>query len=458
MIRENSIKEQNESSSVETMTESKWSDDKILLSVDKLIVGEELFYPVFDECGLLLLAEGTVLTARFQRRLKEHGIYEVLISKKYLDHENSETQPVVENEESSEKEDRSLAEKVDELIDAGTLHVQNRGPTFQQEIVDHQLNLYNTEIRDAILEHYQESVAALDAMMKSAMDGKSLNASRLLELANGFLKYFIRDIDSLLSMTSESTLQDSLAQHCTRQAILGMAIGIEMGMNESNVRNIGLCGLLHDWGMMRVPQRIREANRALSYSEFFEIKKHPAYTLGLLQQIEGLPDFVPVVCYQVHERPNGTGYPLGRSEETIHLFAKILSVADSYLGMISPRPHRPPVMPYAAMECLIRLTSQQTLDADVVRAMLEVQSLFPVGSYVTLSDESLARVYRHGTQSYMTPVVQVVEDYRGCRLDLTDEKSIIDLSKSEIKIKQSTSTPGREEIGLSPAVIDQPRR
>ena len=173
--------------------------------------------------------------------------------------------------------------------------------------------------------------------------------------------------------------------------------------------------------------------------------------------MDGVPDLVGLVCFQIHEKPNGTGYPLGRSADTIHLFAKILAVADSYLAMISPRPHRPAVMPYAAMECLLRTASQKTLDAEVVRTLLQALSLFPVGSYITLSDNSSARVMRRHPESYMTPIVQVIQDYRGCRLDLTDEKSIIDLTQSDLSIKESAATPGREEIGLSPAVMDQPR-
>ena len=293
--------------------------------------------------------------------------------------------------------------------------------------------------------------------MNDASNGKRVDGTRLLDMAGSVLRFFFHDTDSVLSVTSEATQEKSIALHCSLQAILGMAIGIEMGLNEQNVKTIGLCGLLHDWGMLRVPTHIREANRPLSFIEFLEVKKHPQYTLELLQSVDGVPDLVGLVCFQVHEKPNGTGYPLGRSADTIHVFAKILAVADSYLAMISPRPHRPAVMPYAAMECLLRTASQKTLDAEVVRTLLQALSLFPVGSYITLSDNSLARVMRRHSESYITPVVQVIQDYRGCNIDLSDEKSIIDLAQSELSIKHSTSTPGREEIGLSPAVMDQPR-
>ncbi|MCH7988933.1 MAG: HD domain-containing protein, partial [Planctomycetes bacterium] len=385
------------------------------------------------------------------------GIYDVLVPKSYLEKDQPDPEPSVGAVESAEQVDFELMEKIDLLITAGQLHVENNGPRFRDDVVVHQLDPYNLEGRQSFINLHRRSVEELEEMMNDASNGKRVDGTRLLDMAGSFLRFFFHDTDSVLSVTSEVTQEKSIALHCSQQAILGMAIGIEMGLNEQNVKTIGLCGLLHDWGMLRVPTHIREANRALSFIEFLEVKKHPQYTLEFLQNVDGVPDLVGLVCFQIHEKPNGTGYPLGRSADTIHLFAKILAVADSYLAMISPRPHRPAVMPYAAMECLLRTASQKTLDAEVVRTLLQALSLFPVGSYITLSDNSSARVMRRHSESYMTPVVQVIQDYRGCRLDLTDEKSIIDLAVSELSIKESAVTPGREEIGLSPAVMDQPR-
>ena len=51
--------------------------------------------------------------------------------------------------------------------------------------------------------------------------------------------------------------------------------------------------------------------------------------------------------------PTDKGYPQGRTRERIHMMARILSVADRYDALVSPRPFRPPLTPYSAMECLL---------------------------------------------------------------------------------------------------------
>src|SRR5258708_14891179 len=99
-------------------------------------------------------------------------------------------------------------------------------------------------------------------------------------------------------------------------SVYGMALAIELGMGEVEVRNIGLSGLLHDWGMAQIPAELLDANRVLTNAEFLEIKKHPAYTLDLLKNITTIPDTVPMICFQVHERPNGSGYPRGRMKNS----------------------------------------------------------------------------------------------------------------------------------------------
>ena len=63
-----------------------------------------------------------------------------------------------------------------------------------------------------------------------------------------------------------------------------------------------------------------------------------------------------------------------------------LRFLDRYDALVSPRAFRPPLTPYAAMECLLRQSAAGDVDPEVVRALLMVQSLFPIGSYVVLSD------------------------------------------------------------------------
>jgi hypothetical protein len=163
---------------------------------------------------------------------------------------------------------------------------------------------------------------------------------------------------------------------------------------------------------------------------------------------------VQLVAYQVHERPDGSGYPRGREKKCIHLFARILHVADAYLAMTAQRPFRLPLMPYAAMECLLRQAEKNRVDPDVMRSLLRVLSLFPIGSYVRLSDGSLAEVIRANPHSFSRPLVALVRDTKGQPVSEQGESALINLSGSELSVSQALPAPGSNQIPLTPEIAD----
>jgi hypothetical protein len=107
----------------------------------------------------------------------------------------------------------------------------------------------------------------------------------------------------------------------------------------------------------------------------------------------------------MHERCNGSGYPRGRTAKQIHELAKVAAVADVFLALCSTRPHRPALMPYYALERMLHGVKDGLFDAVVVRALLKTVSLFPVGSFVRISDGRIGKVLRSNGEDYARPVV-----------------------------------------------------
>ena len=82
-------------------------------------------------------------------------------------------------------------------------------------------------------------------------------------------------------------------------------------------------------------------------------------------------------------------------------------------------------------------------------------ALFPIGSYVVLSDGSAARVLRRSGKEYGQPVVQVVTGPDGTKVSAENESAIHDLAESlDLQVVQALPTPGQDQIGLSPDVVN----
>jgi HD-GYP domain-containing protein (c-di-GMP phosphodiesterase class II) len=167
----------------------------------------------------------------------------------------------------------------------------------------------------------------------------------------------------------------------------------------------------------------------LEPAEFRSIVRHPVLTFEVLEEnLERVPAGARMVAYQIHERCDGSGYPRGRTGERIHELAKIAAVADTYVALVSPRPHRRGLVPYFAVETILRGVREGLFDARVARGLLRCVSLFPIGSYVALSDGRVGRVIRSAGEHFDRPVLESWPrnnlDHQPAVLDLAAEPEL----------------------------------
>ena len=118
-----------------------------------------------------------------------------------------------------------------------------------------------------------------------------------------------------------------------------------------------------------------------------------------------MPLQAKLIGYQSHERDDGSGYPRHRSGTLIHRYAKIVAIADAYSAMTASRPYRAPVTPYDAAKQILIDNSQHKFDREIVRAFLDCMSMFPVGSWVELSDGRRGTVVRANPGRHLQPVI-----------------------------------------------------
>lgn len=145
-----------------------------------------------------------------------------------------------------------------------------------------------------------------------------------------------------------------------------------------------------------------------------------------------------MIAYQSHERPDRSGYPKGRHRMLIHPFARIVGAADAYVALSSQRPHRDGRIPYQAMTTLLEEANRDRHDRDAVRTILDCLSLFPLGSYVNLSNGSRARVLRANPGLHTRPVVLQLN------ADGTDSDVEIDLSlEDDLSVAKAIPAPAK---------------
>ena len=192
-------------------------------------------------------------------------------------------------------------------------------------------------------------------------------------------------------------------KHSVDVATMSMIVARKYGLDDKQVYEIGIAGLLHDIGKSKVPNEILNKAARLTDEEFAIMKQHSVYGYRILQSKEDLSMEIKLGVLQHHEKMNGKGYPMGITGDKIDLFARLISVSDIYDALVTERPYKKPFSPRDAVEMIMSMTEE--LDITVMRCFLESVILYPVGTDVALSNGETARVVENVPNAVLRPKV-----------------------------------------------------
>ncbi|MBM0491811.1 DUF3391 domain-containing protein [Aeromonas jandaei] len=219
---------------------------------------------------------------------------------------------------------------------------------------------------------------------------------------------------------------DILLQHSLNVAFIAMLMARELGMNPIELEETGLAGLIHDIGELKIPSQIIQKRGELSKAEQNFLNMHPQYGLDMLTQLNAFEPKIRQVAHLHHERLDGSGYPLGIKGGEIPPLARLIGLVDFYDELLHPRSSANPAAPSQAISQLYKL-SQKKFDQTLVKLLVKVLGVYPPGSLVKLSDETVALVlsteptmplkpkiltYIKGQRPEAVPMIDLREDER----------------------------------------------
>lgn len=248
---------------------------------------------------------------------------------------------------------------------------------------------------------------------------------RLLEM----LKSGVNDVVQymLYGMQGETTE----VENALNSAVLSALVGQNMQLPRHRIVVLVTAALLHDVGMLRLNPEIVNKKGKLTPEERRHINTHPIHSYRVITKELGFAEDMGLAALQHQERWDGHGYPRKIAKEAIRLEARIISVADSFIAMVSNKPHRNSIIGYAAIKKLLS-DNGTSFDPDVLKTFIQVLGIFPIGSIVQLKDSSVCRVIENRSHAPLKPRVKVIIDANGHEyvdddgpeIDLADDTSL----------------------------------
>lgn len=193
--------------------------------------------------------------------------------------------------------------------------------------------------------------------------------SKPYDIARTWDPHFINDLIQVLVAALEA--RDSYSQgHIKRVAEISLAIGSRMKLSPIELRDLYAGAILYDIAKgVGTDEETLNKPVPLDQREATIMREHPFKASLLVVGVDSLAHIMPTIMYH-HERWDGTGYPTRLQEESIPLHARIISLADAFDAMTSPRSFRAAMSREEAVEELIRQKEKQ-FDPDLVDVLID---------------------------------------------------------------------------------------
>lgn len=321
--------------------------------IDRVREDEVLGKNILTNDGKILLRAGVKLNSRYVIKLKELGVFFVYIEDERLD------DVLIEDERLSELKQNTMR-NMSKIIK--NIHSCNN-------------------------KHVKESLSMVEELVDYIISMGDVNKSL----------YDIQTYDNYTFVHSLDT--------CIMSSFLGLSIGL----NEKELKDLAIGGILHDIGKLQISDKIITKKGPLTKEEFAEIKKHPVYGGEILSKNVRINDNVIKAVTQHHERIDGRGYPYNLKDNEISKYGKIVCICDVYDAVSNDRVYRKKFRPNEAYE-LILAGSGTAFDNSYVQTFRETFAVYPLGCCVKLSNSVEGYVISQNRNFPDRPVLRVLYD------------------------------------------------
>jgi putative nucleotidyltransferase with HDIG domain len=183
-------------------------------------------------------------------------------------------------------------------------------------------------------------------------------------------------LDTVTSLAFAIDAKDHYTQgHSQKVSAYGALIAEQMGMNEAEIEEIRLGGVLHDIGKVAIPENILNKNGPLNPDEWDTMKSHVTFGAKILDPLAPLARVREMVLHH-HEYFDGSGYPDSLAGEQIPLGARIIAVADAFDTITSDRTYKKARAAEDALNELERCANAQ-FDGSIVELFVRAMRQLP---------------------------------------------------------------------------------
>jgi HD-GYP domain-containing protein (c-di-GMP phosphodiesterase class II) len=297
------------------------------------------------------------------------------------------------------------------------------------------------EEADFSLQEEKEKLIQDLVARQSAQQMISLGQSEGLDLCKQMVGAMMEILDgpsptlTLVNAPILKNITEQVSVHSVNVCSLALLVADTLDLTQEDRQTLGLGALLHNIGLHRVPPAVRGKRKdALSPKETQMLEAYPYYGRQMVERLSGIsPDGLDIISHH-RESLDGSGYPQGLKGTHISFLPRVVRVVTEYNALINNGEGSDRHIPTDALRYLYT-QMREKCDPDIIDAFIVSVTVYPPGSFVRLTDDSIALVLKSNKAQRLRPLVGLYETTR-----TSDNPAFIDLAQEpQLAIKESVN-------------------
>ena len=254
---------------------------------------------------------------------------------------------------------------------------------------------------------FEQTKLHVDEVLTSISNGEQFDMEASRKVIQACVKNIMRNANALLWLTQIKEQDEYTSEHCLRVGILAIAFGRFLGFNEEDLELIGLCGMLHDVGKLKVPEDILNKPGRLTRLEYDIMKEHAKLGKDILEAQPGAHKLIIDAAHYHHERIDGKGYPQQLNAAYLHKFVRIISIVDAYDAITSSRAYKEGAPAFDALKILFSERNMH-FDGELTEAFIRMVGIYPPGTLVEMTNGEIGIVVSSNPNARLRPKVELI--------------------------------------------------
>ena len=325
----------------------------------------------------------------------------------------------------SEVTDRPIVSSEHEKI---ATHKQAPGSLGPEPTPDSAPYLEESKNREEVVQLREATVAAVEGAFEGVKTGQPISQPAVHAAAQALVHKTLANpalVAEILLIDSLKQFHKTLYSHVVDTAVYSILVGLQLGWDEGTLEKVGVAGLLHDVGYMRLPQNVVKAHWD-ARSDAVVLQQHVAIGETLIQRQAHFSADIVQMVREHHAYRDGSGYPEGDASALLSESGQLLGIVDYFDELITVGGLSGSLPAALAIRRLYQEAQKGKFSTPFIEAMIRTLGVFPLGTVVQLSTGEQAVVMKQHPEMGLKPRVRIFRGSDGKMLDVPQE---CDLSK-----------------------------